>query len=347
VILLALLLTPLSFAQSIEKDKAAAQQEVQNLQQKLESSVERYNYACVQLEETRVQISEKKAELKKANLKLAAARKVLNSRVREMYVIGQSKFVDVVVNAKSFSDFLVGLDFEKTVGQRDAQIINKVKSAKSRLEAINTSLQEKEAAQIQARKEIADAKATVESDLAGAKGKLANIEVQEQQIKQAMARAAAEAAANNAALAAARSRVPSSATNHTGLPSAVTRVAPPSVPPGTPRTGVVSVAYAQLGKPYEWGAAGPDSFDCSGLVMYCYAVGEGIDLPHSSYAQADCGTPVGVSELQPGDILGFRGWGHVGLYVGGGNFIQAPCTGDVVKITSLSSRGDFCGAVRP
>jgi len=102
-----------------------------------------------------------------------------------------------------------------------------------------------------------------------------------------------------------------------------------------------------LGKPYVWGAAGPNAFDCSGLTMYCYQVGAGISISHSSYAQASCGTAVSVSELAPGDILGFRGWGHVGLYVGGGEFIQAPQTGDVVKVSSLAARSNFCGAVRP
>jgi len=107
------------------------------------------------------------------------------------------------------------------------------------------------------------------------------------------------------------------------------------------------VAYDQLGKPYVWGASGPDSFDCSGLTMYCYEVGAGISISHSSYDQANCGTPVSIGELQPGDILGFRGWGHVGLFVGGDSFIHAPQTGDVVKVSSLSARTNFCGAVRP
>jgi len=110
---------------------------------------------------------------------------------------------------------------------------------------------------------------------------------------------------------------------------------------------VVGVAYDQLGKPYVWGAGGPNSFDCSGLTSYCYRVGAGKDISRSSYDQANCGVRVSVSELQPGDILGFRGWGHVGLYVGGGEFIHAPQTGDVVKVTALASRTNFCGAVRP
>lgn len=348
VVLLTLIVNTPTFAQTIEQSKAATQQEqqeVQNLQQKLENSVERYNYACVQLEQTRAKIGEISAELRKANSQLAADRARLNSRARAMYVSGQSEFISVLVNAKNFDDLLVGLDFKKRVGQQDAELVSQVKAARVRLQGISASLHEQEAEQQNARKEMADAKAAVEADLSNAKGKLANLQAQEQQIQQAMARAAAEANARAAALAASSSS--NSTSRSSTRTSVLALVRPPSGIPPSPHGGVVGVAYAQLGKPYVWGAAGPNAFDCSGLVMYCYMVGAGISLPHSSYAQANCGTPVSVSELQPGDILGFRGWGHVGLYVGGGEFIQAPHSGDVVKITPLSTRGDFCGAVRP
>lgn len=342
-------------AQTIEQSKADAQQQVQKLQQKVEDSFEQYNYACFQLEQTRAQISEKKVELAQADQKLQVNRARLNARARAMYVNGRAGFTSVIVNARNFDDVLVGLDFEKRVSTRDAQMVSQVKAARAKIAAINASLRETESAQESALAQMASAKAAVESDLASAKGKLANLEAQERQIQEAMARAAAEAnartvAANSAAEANARTvaansgrRSYATASSGRNIPS----IAPPAIPPGAPHSGVISVAYAQLGKPYVWGAAGPDCFDCSGLVMYCYEVGAGISLPHSSYALANCGTPVSVSELKPGDILGFRGWGHVGLYCGGGNFIQAPHTGDVVKITALSTRGDFCGAVRP
>jgi cell wall-associated NlpC family hydrolase len=90
-----------------------------------------------------------------------------------------------------------------------------------------------------------------------------------------------------------------------------------------------------LGTPYVWGGASPGGFDCSGLVMYVYAQ-VGVSLPHSSYAQYGYGSPVARSDLQPGDLVFFDGLGHVGIYVGGGSFIHAPHTGDVVKISSLS-----------
>lgn len=105
---------------------------------------------------------------------------------------------------------------------------------------------------------------------------------------------------------------------------------------------VLSAAYSRLGCPYVWGADGPNSFDCSGFVKWCYSR-VGISLPHSSSAQKNAGTQISISQAQPGDIL----WksGHVGIYIGNGQYIHAPRTGDVVKISSVSGSGFVC-AVR-
>jgi len=91
-----------------------------------------------------------------------------------------------------------------------------------------------------------------------------------------------------------------------------------------------------LGIPYRWGGASPSTgFDCSGFVMYVFSQ-IGVSLPHSSYAQYGYGSAVSLGNLQPGDLVFFDGLGHVGIYIGGGSFIHAPHTGDVVKISSIS-----------
>ena len=100
-----------------------------------------------------------------------------------------------------------------------------------------------------------------------------------------------------------------------------------------------------LGKPYVWGAAGPGGFDCSGLVAYVYAQ-VGVSLPHNAAAQYGYGIPVSYERppaRRPRLLLGL---GHVGIYIGGGQFIHAPHTGDVVKISSLSEHGGYVGARR-
>lgn len=104
---------------------------------------------------------------------------------------------------------------------------------------------------------------------------------------------------------------------------------------------VIAVAKAQMGKPYRWGATGPNSFDCSGLMQYAYKNGAGVSLPRVSREQATVGKKVSKAELQPGDLVFFAKGGrihHVGMYLGNDQYIHAPQTGDVVKISKLSSR---------
>ncbi|GAA3199815.1 NlpC/P60 family protein [Actinocorallia longicatena] len=106
-------------------------------------------------------------------------------------------------------------------------------------------------------------------------------------------------------------------------------------------------ALRQLGKPYVWGAAGPSSFDCSGLAVWSYAKAGKPGLDHYTGALWDAGKKVGAADLQPGDLVFFHpDHHHMGLYIGDGKFVHAPSSGDVVKITKLSERDDYSGAVR-
>ena len=102
---------------------------------------------------------------------------------------------------------------------------------------------------------------------------------------------------------------------------------------------VLNLAFKQQGKPYKWGATGPNSFDCSGFTSYVYKNGAGVNLPRVSRSQATVGKKVSRAELKPGDLVFFGSGGsinHVGLYVGDSKFIHSPQTGDVVKVTSMA-----------
>ncbi|WP_276203773.1 C40 family peptidase [Actinomadura atramentaria] len=105
------------------------------------------------------------------------------------------------------------------------------------------------------------------------------------------------------------------------------------------------IAMAKVGRPYVWGAAGPTSFDCSGLTMWAYRQ-VGVRLPHYTGSQWHAGVHVSRSQLRPGDLVFFYSdLHHVGMYVGGGKMLHAPHTGDVVRIAPIAGR-PFAGAVR-
>ena len=105
---------------------------------------------------------------------------------------------------------------------------------------------------------------------------------------------------------------------------------------------VINLAKAQLGKPYVWGAEGPNSFDCSGLTHYVYKKAANVSLPRASKSQGTVGTYVSKSNLQPGDLVFFDSdYGntisHVGIYIGNNEMIHSPKPGDVVKVTKINS----------
>ncbi|MDD7682320.1 MAG: NlpC/P60 family protein [Clostridium sp.] len=100
---------------------------------------------------------------------------------------------------------------------------------------------------------------------------------------------------------------------------------------------IVSYAYNFIGTPYVYGATGPDAFDCSGFTSYVYANAAGINITRTTYSQMGVGTPVSYDQLQPGDLVFTYGGDHVGIYVGGGQYIHAPQPGDSVKVGNITS----------
>lgn len=123
--------------------------------------------------------------------------------------------------------------------------------------------------------------------------------------------------------------------------------------PVTPKVkSAVALAESYLGTPYVWGGEKPGGFDCSGLLQYTWAQ-KGVSIPRTTYDQFKTGQSVPRSKLQPGDAVFFKGSdskdglpGHVGMYIGGGRFIEAPHTGAVVRISTLAGRSDYQGARR-
>jgi cell wall-associated NlpC family hydrolase len=201
---------------------------------------------------------------------------------------------------------------------------------------------------------------TVQSELAQQKQLLASINTtiqhlqQQEAARERAARAAALArlralAAQRAAAARAAAAQAAATPTPTPTPPSTGVVAPPvTVPIGNSGAGhpqAAQIALRYLGVPYVWGGASPSGFDCSGLVMYVYAQ-LGISLPHYTVAQWNATEPISQSQMLPGDLVFFNGLSHVGIYIGGGQFVDAPHTGSVVRIDSLGNFGGFDGARR-
>jgi cell wall-associated NlpC family hydrolase len=204
--------------------------------------------------------------------------------------------------------------------------ISQLNEAKGQAEAKTNDLNSKKASAESASNELEQLKSQTDAEV----NRLVAAE-QARKAAEEPARAEARAAARASQQAASR---PAS-TRSGGGSSSGGSVDPGPAPSSNHDVGaVIAAAKAQLGKPYSWGAAGPNSFDCSGLTLWAWRAG-GVSLPHYTGAQYGATRHVSISDLQPGDLVFYNGMNHVGLYIGGGQIIHAPHSGDVVKISSL------------
>ncbi|HMI28825.1 MAG TPA: NlpC/P60 family protein, partial [Gaiellaceae bacterium] len=230
----------------------------------------------------------------------------------------------------SFEDLLSRVETVSSTSSQDANIVRQVATSKAAIQRNRNALRDAHAEQQRVVARKAAQRQHIQSQLAARRNLLSSIRGEIQRIK------AAEAAQQRQLASAAQSRLAGQTTpSVSGIGVGASTPEGSTIAPPNVHGGVVGVAMHYLGVPYVWGGSSPRGFDCSGLVMYAFAA-IGISLPHSSYAQFNMGTPVSIGQLQAGDLVFFSGASHVGIYIGGGQFIHAPHTGDVVKISSLS-----------
>ncbi len=314
--------------------------EIHSLDVQLERASEAYNGAnerLLAIERQRA-LNTRHLEIARRNLTLAQQR--LGQRLRAIYISEQEdSTLAILLGSASLNDFLNRIETVNSVASQDTQVIGEIRTFKREVTIRAAQLKSAHARQERVVGERAAAKQRVEAGLAerqrlvaSIKGEITRLEAQER-ARQERLRIEAEQRLR-AQLAAQREAVASAQENGDVGAAAVTpegiSVAPPSR-----YGGVVGIAMQYLGTPYVWGGASPGGFDCSGFVMYVYAQ-LGVSLPHHAASMYSYGVPVSRDQLEAGDLVFFDGLGHMGIYIGGGQFVHAPHTGDVVKISSLN-----------
>jgi cell wall-associated NlpC family hydrolase len=327
--------------------------EIDRIGRNLETTVQAYDGAKLQLRAVEGSLHRNEYALHVARQNLRAAKRRLMARLYSLYVNGQPDTLDVIAGAQSISQLISRAESMQALSSQDAALgrqalrfAQAVRRRERRLHRLKGRREATVAKLALRRREIQSALARQKRLLASIHTTIERLQAQEaarerRLAAEAQARLARQIAARQAAQrqavqrqAAAQRKPPAAAPS-----SAVGVVQPPvPVPVGSPGIGhpqAAQIALRYLGVPYVWGGASPSGFDCSGLVMYVYAQ-LGISLPHYTVAQWSATLPISMSEIQPGDLLFFDGLGHVGIYIGNGEFVHAPHTGTVVQISSLT-----------
>ncbi|TDB36998.1 MAG: hypothetical protein D9V44_10895 [Actinobacteria bacterium] len=296
--------------------------QVEDLDAEVEIATEAYNEANASYRAVTAKVTANEKKLGELTAHQKKLQKHLDTRVNSMYRSGPLGFLEILVGANTFEELATNWDLLQAMNEQDAEAVADLKVTRAEVSKTQAELKTNQAQAKKERDALASQKSAIEKRLADRKKLLNGLESEIAQLE----REAEEAA------------------RRTYRPP----VRDAGGDPGTqPKSGIVDIAKSKLGSRYVWAASGPNTFDCSGFTMWVYAQ-VGVSLPHSSRAQYNSGPRVSKANLKPGDLV-FFGRSvihHVGIYVGGGMYIHAPSTGDVVKISSLN-RSDYVGACRP
>lgn len=370
VVTSSMIVTPVLAAPSVDdlkKEKAAKQNEVSSLQSQLTTLMGKVNTLESELIQTGEDITKAQSDLVVAQKKEKEQYAAMKKRIKYMYEAGNDSAFETLVTSDDFTDLLSKAEYVQNVHSYDRKQLQEYVETKQQISDLKDSL-EKDQKELESKQVEYEKQGDNLNNLITSKSsEVANLDSEIQAAAEAAAREAAERAAREAAAKEAerqqaaasnhnaastsnrnnttsnRNNTTSSSTatsnrNNTTSSSSASVATKPShsssstTTSGTNANGgsIVSRAYSQLGKPYEWGAFGPNSFDCSGFVSYCLTGSYtrlGTTLTFMGWTR--------VSNPQPGDVVTTAT--HCGIYIGNGQMIHAPHTGDVVKVGPVQS----------
>lgn len=357
VVTSSMIVTPVLAAPSVDdlkKEKAAKQNEVSSLQSQLTTLMGKVNTLESELIQTGEDITKAQSDLVVAQKKEKEQYAAMKKRIKYMYEAGNDSAFETLVTSDDFTDLLSKAEYVQNVHSYDRKQLQEYVETKQQISDLKDSL-EKDQKELESKQVEYEKQGDNLNNLITSKSsEVANLDSEIQAAAEAAAREAAERAAREAAAKEAerqqaaasnhnavstsnRNNTTSNRNNTTSSSSASVATKPSHSSSSTTTSGtnanggsIVSRAYSQLGKPYVWGAYGPNSFDCSGFVSYCLTGSYtrlGTTLTFMGWTR--------VSNPQPGDVVTTAT--HCGIYIGNGQMIHAPHTGDVVKVGPVQS----------
>lgn len=370
-----LIIPEFAFAETAAEKQAeadAVRNQLVGLQADLETAGENYYAALDEQESAQRSMEEQQVKIDETTEEIEGLQDRLSTRARSMYRSGSTTFIDFLLGASSFAEFTQNWELLNQINANDADLVDQTKAAREQLQAAKDEFarQEQIAAQKAAEcKQIHDevqVKVQNATDLMNSLDEEARALLEQEQAAAAAAAAAQAQAEAEAAAAAAGGNgggndggYQGGGSNDSGYSDnqggggggswgggGSTIVYPSGGGSAGDNSAAYSYACSRIGCPYVWGAEGPDSFDCSGLVTWAYRQ-LGIELPHQSEAQMARATRVvSVSEARPGDVL-WR-YGHVGIAggYGGTPYVHAPTFGASVRNTDSLSWSNFTNALQ-